>query len=136
MSKSTQCTKPTVVGASGSYIVTANDFVPAGAPDQARSGLWLLPVQPKSSKTALCGIVWPSRKTELVTVSVACVAMGGLYPETARPRGGSTHHGYGSDSRRHAARGAQGRRGDLGGPRLVPHPAGERPPRGHRQGAG
>ena len=83
MLNSTQCTKPTPVGASGSQIVMAYDCVPAGPGDQVRSGLRLAPVQPISSKAALCGIVSPSRKTELVRISLAvCVCMRPFYTET------------------------------------------------------
>src|ERR1700681_1190822 len=86
MLKSTQCTKPTPpVGASRSHIVTANDFASTGAPDQLRSGLRLLPVQPPALNTALSGTVSPSRKTELDSVIRAvCVSMRGLYPRAKR----------------------------------------------------
>jgi hypothetical protein len=42
----TQCHQPLPVGASGSYAVTANDLVPAGAFDQLIAGETFCPVHP------------------------------------------------------------------------------------------
>src|SRR5262249_41421581 len=47
MFTTSQCQNPLPVGASGSKQVMAKLFVPAGAPDHARCGDWLLPAQPK-----------------------------------------------------------------------------------------
>jgi len=58
MLNSSQCAKPTVVGASGSYRLTAKLCVPAGAPDQDRSGLVFPP--PPHVCTVDIGIAPPS----------------------------------------------------------------------------
>src|SRR5579862_4130900 len=53
MSKTTQCQKPLPVGASGSYMVIAKLFVPAGTFSQYNSGERLSPVHPNPLYTCL-----------------------------------------------------------------------------------
>ena len=62
----TQCTNGCGIGTSGSSQTSANDFVVAGAPVQARAGDVFSP-------SAVCcfGIGWPAVRVGLVTVSVA-----------------------------------------------------------------
>jgi len=47
----TQCHQPLPVGASGSYMVTAKDFVPAGGFDHCSAGERFCPLQPMPLKT-------------------------------------------------------------------------------------
>lgn len=59
------------MGASGSYIVTAKLFAPAGAPLHASAGETLLPVHPIPLKTFTLGTVWPSWTSGLLSVKAA-----------------------------------------------------------------
>src|SRR5579863_6276243 len=53
-----QCQNPLPVGASGSYIVTAKLWVPAGSPDHDSAGEWFSPLQPKLLATC-AGAIGP-----------------------------------------------------------------------------
>src|SRR4051812_19172992 len=70
MFATTQCQNPLVVGASGSYTVTAKLRVPSGKPDQDSCGDRSSPPAPKTPLT--CGIdsCWPSVTSALVTVKL------------------------------------------------------------------
>src|SRR5262249_36904480 len=72
--KTTQCHQPLPVGASGSYIITAKLFVPAGAPLQLKAGEMLLPVQPNPLNTCSLAIVEPSLTSGLVNVRLCAPA--------------------------------------------------------------
>src|ERR1700736_2995991 len=67
MLKSSQCQKPTPVGASGSNSVMTKLLVVAGAPLHAKSGETLLPPQPLSASPL--GMSVPLANALLVTVN-------------------------------------------------------------------
>src|SRR5579875_1438705 len=81
--KSSQWAKPTVVGASGSYMLTAKLAVPWGAPVHDRSGLTFCP--PAIWWTAELGIVSPSLNWLLVTVKL-CSPVAMAPPFVSIPR--------------------------------------------------
>jgi hypothetical protein len=78
MSNSTQCAKLTVVGASGSYIVTAELLVPGGSSLHVRSGM-TFPSRAIGC-TAERGSVPPYLKRLLATISRAELAVIIRYP--------------------------------------------------------
>lgn len=63
-------------GASGSSMMSANERVPAGAPDHARGGETLVAPAPQFKYACSEGIIEPSANAALVTVSVAVEASG------------------------------------------------------------
>ncbi len=69
MSATAQCQKPDAVGASGSYTVTANDFVPSGNPLHSSCGDTSSPPAPKIPLTCGVGSSCPSVTSVLVTVN-------------------------------------------------------------------
>src|SRR3954464_15247067 len=68
MFATTQCQNPLVVGASGSYTVTAKLRVPSGKPDQDSCGERSSPPAPISPLTCGMGSTSPSVHSVLVTV--------------------------------------------------------------------
>src|SRR4029453_4446792 len=88
MLNTTQCHQPLPVGASGSYMVTAELLAPVGAPLQLKAGETLPPVQPKPLNTCSLAMVAPSLRSVLVKLMLCAFAA--LGPNRLRPSAAKT----------------------------------------------